>query len=258
MPNLPTLPTKAELSKLSPKKLYDRCKAVVDFHLEKFLAVGEALLIIKERELYKPEIAGKDGAETFTEFVEKNYQSRVRAFQMLSAADTRQILINNLELKQADAIWTCEYHFYSIAPLIRPLATDEELAGKVKEAFTKLKPEGDAEAIRAAYETALKEALDIPTVYDDKQAKAYTLKSIDSIHKMIQSKVSSIYEELGELADEKTIKDKLVKVLAGIADKIDYMTAEEIARKKDADTVSALDAGLAEAEKQTKKRLAKK
>ena len=199
---------------VTPKDQYIICKKCIDAHLEKFLEVGIALLAIKEKELFTVEVAGeKEGAESFTEFVTKHYESRARAFQMLGAAETRQILEKQIGIIEPDSIWTCEYHYSQISSRVHELAGGDKLETaktQIAKVSATLPPEQRKKAIEKIIEDAT------PTIYPDLTAtqksqkiEAFTSSLKDKLQKMIWGLVAELKLKNASASLQTTIESAL-------------------------------------------------
>lgn len=209
------MPDLIKTSSKSPKELFQTCKAILDEHLERFLLVGEALLIIRDQKLYLPEVAGKDGAKSLSAFLDKNYRSRVRAMQMLGAAETRQILQDHLGLKDADDLWTCEYHYSQINSVVHPLLKDGELTAqgqgvlKKFEAVDRRKYQG--ELLKAKYEAILT-AKSLP-ILTEVEREASAIHTVRTIPQTLKGKTDSILEDVDKLPDNNELKNQIADAL---------------------------------------------
>jgi hypothetical protein len=100
------------------RPLLHKLEAVIEKGYKEFWNVGEALLSIKEQNLYTKRYSGED-YETFSDYLEGRWGYRSRGYQVMQAAKVRRLMIDGLGIKDPDSICPSERQYRERAGLLR-------------------------------------------------------------------------------------------------------------------------------------------
>ncbi len=107
------------------RPLLHKLESVIEKGYKDFWAVGESLLAIKEQSLYAKRYSGED-YETFSAYLEGRWGYRSRGYQVMQASRIRRLMIDELGIKDPDAICPSERQYREYAGLLR-IAKDGKL-----------------------------------------------------------------------------------------------------------------------------------